>query len=263
MKESYNNIGVSLILPTLNEADNLKILIPEIIDNLPKNLSKFEIIVVDDNSTDDTEKVVNKLIDINKQIRLIKRESPKSLPLSILEGIKKSIYENVLWLDADGSMPATVVAELIKEGIASPSSVIIGSRFVDGGGYKGTQIENKNIFTSIRNIYQSEDSVAAVFLSKLFNTFLYRVINSDIKDVTSGFILGKKEYFKDYIFTNASYGDYFVYLIKELKFQNIEMKEVGYICLTRKYGTSKSGTSLKMLLKRAIPYFKAAIFDIK
>ena len=57
MKESYNNIGVSLILPTLNEADNLKILIPEIIDNLPKNLSKFEIIVVDDNSTDDTEKV--------------------------------------------------------------------------------------------------------------------------------------------------------------------------------------------------------------
>jgi dolichol-phosphate mannosyltransferase len=263
MNESNPWAEVSIILPTLNEAENLKILIPDIVNYLPKTLAKYEIIVVDDNSTDNTEKVVNNFINQNLNIKLIKRVGEKSLPLSIMVGIKKSVYKYVLWLDADGSMPATAVSKLIEEGMEFPSTVIIGSRFVDGGGYKGIESEDNKLRTAIRNIYKSEDSLAAVFLSSTFNTFLHRVINSGIKDVTSGFIFGKKEYFKDYIFTKASYGDYFVYLVKELKFQNIEMKEIGYLCLTRKYGESKSGTSLKMLLKRAIPYFKAAFFDIK
>ena len=41
------------------------------------------------------------------------------------------------------------------------------------------------------------------------------------------------------------------------------MIEVGYICETRKYGESKSGTSFNILLKRALPYFKAAFKVIK
>ena len=233
------NLEVSIILPTLNEEANLKFLIPEIIMHLPNNISNYEIIIVDDNSTDDTVKLVKNLIKGN------------------------SIYAQVLWLDADGSMPANVVAELLMKGMEAPNTVFIGSRFVEGGGYKGVEVEDKSIISATKNIYKSEDSLMAVFLSKLFNTFLYKVINSGIKDVTSGFILGKKEYFKDYIFTEASYGDYFVYLVKELKSNNIQMIEVGYICLTRQHGDSKSGTSIRMLLKRAIPYFKAALFDIK
>ncbi len=257
------NLEVSIILPTLNEEANLKFLIPEIIMHLPNNISNYEIIIVDDNSTDDTVKLVKNLIKGNNKIKFIKREGQKSLPLSILEGINNSIYAQVLWLDADGSMPANVVAELLMKGMEAPNTVFIGSRFVEGGGYKGVEVEDKSIISATKNIYKSEDSLMAVFLSKLFNTFLYKVINSGIKDVTSGFILGKKEYFKDYIFTEASYGDYFVYLVKELKSNNIQMIEVGYICLTRQHGDSKSGTSIRMLLKRAIPYFKAALFDIK
>ena len=263
MKSMRKNLEVSIILPTLNEEDNLKFLIPEIIMHLPNYILNYEIIIVDDNSTDNTVKLVKDLIKKNDKIKFIKRDGQKSLPLSILEGINKSLYGHVLWLDADGSMPATVIAELLRKGIEAPSTVFIGSRFAEGGGYKGVVVEDKSIISATKNIYKSEDSLMAVFLSKLFNTLLYKVINSGIKDVTSGFILGKKEYFKDYIFTKASYGDYFVYLVKELKSSNVQMIEVGYICLTRQYGDSKSGTSLRMLLKRAIPYFKAALYDIK
>ena len=48
-------MNISIILPTINEADNLKLLIPEIINNLEtvENLN-FEIIVSDDGSTDST-----------------------------------------------------------------------------------------------------------------------------------------------------------------------------------------------------------------
>ena len=59
----------------------------------------------------------------------------------------------------------------------------------------------------------------------------------------------KKSYFEKSIFSVANYGDYFVYLIKDLKVKDINMIEVGYICETRKYGESKSGTSFNILLK--------------
>ena len=53
---------ISIILPTLNEAENLVILIPEIISTFNKlSLKDYQIIVVDDNSTDETKKIMNKM----------------------------------------------------------------------------------------------------------------------------------------------------------------------------------------------------------
>ena len=69
------NLEVSIILPTLNEEANLKFLIPEIIMHLPNNISNYEIIIVDDNSTDDTVKLVKNLIKGNNKIILGKIDS--------------------------------------------------------------------------------------------------------------------------------------------------------------------------------------------
>ena len=79
--------SLSVILPTLNEGKNLEFLIPSIIRNL-KSLSNFtfEIIVVDDGSTDDTAEILNKLNSKNL-INFVQRTKPPSLPMSIYEGI--------------------------------------------------------------------------------------------------------------------------------------------------------------------------------
>ena len=63
------NINVSIILPTYNEEENLLFLIPELLENL-NTVSDlvYEIIVVDDNSTDKTEEVVRTII--KKMIQL-------------------------------------------------------------------------------------------------------------------------------------------------------------------------------------------------
>ena len=45
----------------------------------------------------------------------------------------------VMWLDADGSMLPTAMNNLIKQQVLNPENVIIGSRFVEGGGYKGVE----------------------------------------------------------------------------------------------------------------------------
>lgn len=76
--------------------------------------------------------------------------------------------------------------------------------------------------------------------------------------MTSGFIVGRKEYFPKTVFKISNYGEYFVYLMSYLKKKNIRVIEIGYICGTRLYGTSKTGSSLLQLIKLGLPYIKAA-----
>ena len=251
---------ISIILPTLNEADNLKILIPDILSVL-KNLEfvDYEIIVVDDNSTDNTQEVMSKLCSDIKSLEFIVRKSEKSLPMSIWEGIENSKFGYVMWLDADGSMSSETIEKLLKTIEKDKESVAVASRFVEGGGYKGTILnEERSFVRSMFNVKKSKDSVTATILSSLFNKTLTFISKSNVKDMTSGFIVGKKEYFIKSIFEISVYGEYFVYLINYLNRKNIKVQETGYICGTRLHGVSKTGSSIMQLIKLGIPYIKAA-----
>ena len=257
-------IEISIVLPTLNEGENLQLLVPDIQKELKKiEINSFEIIIVDDGSEDNSKIIVEDLSNTYGNVRFIDRTGEKSLPLSILEGIKNSNFPYVMWLDADGSMPADTVKKLIIEQVKSPGSVIIGSRFVEGGGYKGIKKgEETSFFKAINNVYNSEDSILAVFLSKIFNQLLNRILRIGVKDLTSGFIIGKKEYFDEEAFIGASYGDYFIKLMLILKSKSITCKEIPYFCETRIFGESKTGSNYIQLFKRGLPYLKLA-FKLK
>ena len=60
-------------------------------------------------------------------------------------------------------------------------------------------------------------------------------------------------------FEKSNYGEYFIYVVSSLIKQEIEIIEKGYVCETRKYGTSKTATSLVQLIKRGYPYIKVAL----
>ena len=68
-------------------------------------------------------------------------------------------------------------------------------------------------------------------------------------------------YFDKKSFSRANYGDYFVYLIADLKRQKIKTIEVGYICLTRQFGKSKTANNIIDLSLKGWPYIKAAIIS--
>ena len=97
-------MSFSVILPTLNEAGHIVQLVKSIGKVLSKH--KYEIIIVDDNSTDTTPELCLKLKKTNKKVNFFSRKGlKKNLAESINLGIKKSKFENIIWLDADFQHP--------------------------------------------------------------------------------------------------------------------------------------------------------------
>ena len=126
------NDSYSVILPTFNETGHIKKLIKTISEIFERKEITFEIIVVDDNSTDGTIKEVESIIDVNKSVNLLVRKNKKSsLVDSLNEGILLSKYDNIVWLDADFSHPPKYIEEFInyKRNIED-IDVIVFSRFL-------------------------------------------------------------------------------------------------------------------------------------
>tara|TARA_X000001036_G_scaffold87282_1_gene79359 strand:- start:115 stop:930 length:816 start_codon:yes stop_codon:yes gene_type:complete len=258
---NQNNLNLNIILPTYNEEKNLEFIIPEILDLLKKRkYESCEITVVDDNSNDDTANVVKKLMKNNPNLFLIERKEENSLPLSIYDGIIHSTKENVMWLDSDGSMGIDAIDKLIQNFIKNKTIVYVGSRFVNEGGYKGqSTVKNKKSEFSVTAVSNSEDSILAIYLSLIFNKILEKVLNIGVKDLTSGFIVGKKVYFSEGMFRNFVYGEYFIKVVGDLYIQDIEIKEIGYFCKPRVYGFSKTSNNLLRLISLSKPYILSAL----
>ena len=182
---------ITIILPTLNEGENLKFLLVDFIDEFTNaRIESYEILIMDDGSDDGTDIICRELNKQNQRIKLIKRKEPPSLPMAIYEGILKSKYKNVMWLDADGSMSAYSAVELIKKYSFSDSQVVIGSRFVQGGGYKGVKdLSQNSIFTSIRNVNKSKDSVSGMLASIILNKLLNLILKIDLIKISISFKL--------------------------------------------------------------------------
>lgn len=251
-------LSLSLILPVFNERQNLEYLVPQLYSILENKCQKFEILVIDDNSTDDTNELMNLFTKKYPFVSHTVRVEERSLPISIHDGIEKSQFSNVMWLDADGSMDADSVEVLISKYSEDDSKYLIGSRFVEGGGYKGQTPGSNNLISLLKSIKNSEDSFLAIYLSILFNKFLRLITSVQINDLTSGFIIGNKQHIKKDIFYKSNYGEYFVYLVMDLISQKRKIEEIGYYCKPRNFGSSKTSNNIIRLITLGIPYIKAA-----
>lgn len=249
---------LSIVLPVINEKDNLEILIPELLNICGLMKISCEVIVVDDGSTDGTDLFIEKrFASDHRVVRIDRSHLPKSLPGSLNDGFKMAKYLHVLWMDADGSMPANTLNSMVDafNSVTKESNlVIVGSRFVEGGGFKGTNSSGKtNIFEVRRNLRATNDSFTAMVLSRMLNYYLYFALHRCCKDPASGFILTSRETVSTFKLA-GSYGDYCPRFLFQVSKVGGEIIEIPYICIPRQHGESKTGSNLFQLLKRGLPY---------
>ena len=249
---------LTVILPTLNEASNLKILIPQLFANLQGSVSVLKVFVVDDGSTDDTNNVINNLQSTHDELRLIHRENKKpSLPNSIQDGIRQCNTKLIAWMDADGSMQPRVLFNMIeswKTCSDNSNTVIIASRFIPGGGMKGMNVSGTtSLLQFIRNVRKSNERLFTVFASWCLNKVYYRLLRGYCHDSTSGFILGPRLVLNQ-VPLSGGHGAYFPDMLEQLRYIGVQVVEVPYVIRLRQHGESKIGSSLLQVVKSGLPY---------
>jgi dolichol-phosphate mannosyltransferase len=155
----------AVVIPTFREVENLKWLLPKILNLYPS----AKVIVIDDSSEDGTDELIAKLQNTFSPNRLMletRSESP-SYARSLLKGIQIAStldVEKILQMDADGSHPVEEISTLIK----SSSNVAIGSRYI-----KGSKVVD---VPPIRRV-----------ISRLGNYYLNFRVSIPVADKTNGF----------------------------------------------------------------------------
>jgi dolichol-phosphate mannosyltransferase len=125
--------GAWVVLPTYNEADNLRPISAAILEALPG----ATLLVVDDGSPDGTGTIADELAAVDARIRVRHRSAKQGLGRAYLDGFGVALdggAELVLQMDADWSHDPAVLPRLIEPIVGGSADLVIGSRYTPGGG---------------------------------------------------------------------------------------------------------------------------------
>ena len=204
----------SVVIPTLNEADNIDPLLTSLFAlDLPPN--HFEVIFADDGSSDGTPDKV-RAWEKKANVRLVERREKPDLTASILAGVAIARSNVIVVMDADLSHPTDRLTALVEPVLNGSHDIAVGSRYVPGGSTEGWPLHRQ-------------------WLSRI-GGWLARPI-CDVNDATSGFFAVRK----DLIATIAEHARGYKILLELLVAGQGEIRAVEVpICFRdRTRGTSK------------------------
>jgi dolichol-phosphate mannosyltransferase len=223
---------VSILVPTLNEERNIKKVFKLISKALFNFKIIYEIIFIDDASTDKTCENINLLRKKNKNIYLINSKERKGLGNAINIGINKSKGIYILCLDCDCAINYRELIRIIKN--RSKNRVVIGSRYLKRSKIVGC-------------------STIKIFLSKIVNKFIGYLYKIPAKDLTQSLrIFYKNRKFKP---KNLTHPGFFIEMSIFFNKEKKEFLEIPVIYRQRKYEKTKNNT-IKLLKSTIIFFFK-------
>ncbi|UYN90907.1 MAG: glycosyltransferase [Anaerolineales bacterium] len=228
------NTLVSIIVATYNEKEHIAALIESLYSNIQ---SPLEVIVVDDASPDGTADIVASLVYPNLQ--LVRRKA-RGLAAAFHRGILQARGNILGWMDADMTMPAAVMNQLIQQ--LDEHHIAIGSRYVEGGS------DNRHPLRTLA--------------SRSINALARLVLNNAVRDYDSGFVAIRREVFDHVTLIPFGYGDYFMEFIYDAYRAELKIIEVGYAFTDRSVGVSKSAPSLISFFVTGLRYI-LRIFSLR
>ncbi len=211
-----------VVIPTYNESENIEDMITDI---LKLNL---DILIVDDNSPDNTSKIVMEHKEFNSKVFLLTREEKLGLGSAYRDGFQKGInmkYEYFIQMDADFSHRVEDLKLMINQ--TENKDVIIGSRYIQGGKIIGWS-KRRHLLSFIANLY-----------SKLL-TF------SSVSDMTSGFRIYRLDALEKIRYTDTKSNGYAFQIEMTVLclIHKLNIKEIPITFNERREGKSKMSKSV-------------------
>lgn len=167
---------LSVVIPTFNEADNIKKLLDEIDGALLR--VPYEVIFVDD-STDSTPEILADISRLDKRVRFEHRENKSGLATAVLRGFELASGDYIAVMDADLQHPPMALRYMYCA-MRRGADICVPSRFIPGGSDGGLDFYRKFV------------SGTARYIGKIFLPCLWR-----ISDPTSGLFMLRRGVLED------------------------------------------------------------------
>ena len=227
--------SLSIVIPVLNESNNIQILTNKIIFYLKR--INFEVIFVDDNSIDKSKKILNILKKKYKFFKPIFRKKKRDLTQSCFDGINKSKYDNILIMDGDMQHDPKYIRPMLKIFKKYDCDIVVGARPLIKGPNQG--------LSEIRR-----------YVSKLL-IFLFSIFNIRTIDPMSGFFLFKKNVYSENrkFFFGKGFKILADFLINSKK--KLKIKDVSIVFKRRYNDKSKMNFIVLLIL---IKFYFVSIF---
>ncbi len=206
-----------LVIPTYNEIENIEIFLNE------TSKLNISVLVVDDNSPDGTGNLVENLSKNSNKINLLQRGEKLGLGSAYRDGFKWGIENNFLYfveMDADFSHRFEDLESILN--VSTDNDVVIGSRYISGGGSLGWDTKRR-------------------ILSKSANLISRILLKSKIHDMTSGFRCYSSASLKKIKYYNTQSDGYSFQIEMTMRSEVLKLKirEIPIIFSERRLGNSK------------------------
>ena len=212
---------LAIIVPTFNERDNIVPLLAKV-DHALSKLS-WEVVFVDDDSTDGTGSVLRDVCRGDARVRMLRRIGRRGLSSAVVEGVLSTSAPYVAVMDADMQHDERLLKSMLSALRDDRADVVIGSRYLEHGGFG-------DLDDSRRKISQ-------------FGTKLSRfVIRAELTDPLSGFFMCRREVFDGAIRDLSLQG--YKLLLDLIASANPKPRllELPYTFKSRRHGESKLDT---------------------
>jgi dolichol-phosphate mannosyltransferase len=212
---------LAVIIPTLNECGNVAPMI-ERLDQVLAGVA-WEAIFVDDDSTDGTRGAIQAIGRRDPRVRALHRIGRRGLASACIEGALASSAPYIAVIDADLQHDERLLPEMLRALKSEPLDIVIGSRYVAGGG-------------------MGSMSAGRVRISGIATRLGRRILRAEITDPMSGFFMIRRDAFDRAVRNLSGIGfkilmDLFASSPAPLRFH-----ELAYEFRTRSYGASKLDT---------------------
>ena len=222
-----------IVTPTYNERKNIE----ELLNTIFTIDSNYHVLVVDDNSPDDTGAIVKELQSNYSNLHLLSRVKKQGLGSAYVAGFKyalKGNYDKIVQMDADMSHDPKDVVSLISE--LDNSDVVIGSRYISG-------------------INVVNWPIRRLIISYGANIYTRLVTGLPVKDATGGFKCWKRDVLESLDLDNVRSQGYSFQIEMTYRawLKNFKIKEIPIIFVDRTIGESKMDHSVMLEAAIMIP----------